>query len=211
MKDDAMKRARGIVSCFIFLSMIAVIPIESTSETPYGSVHAWFRTTDGVWENATAHPVLQRGETFEIRIQVTINTNLKVVYLKLHEYGTPVYEVIAGPTRMEQLLEQWKPSFQDHSWTYLWKMRVRPNTSWVNGYGPLEVYVQFNKNNTDESRVNFDVITAYIIDELSEQCITETNKSYSGEKPRRPMVTSTNMMMTILVIMITLFLRVKKQ
>jgi hypothetical protein len=44
-------------------------------------------------------------------------------------------------------------------------MQVRSNTTWVNGYAPLEVFVQFNKNDTDEMRISFDVITAFILDQ----------------------------------------------
>ncbi|MFA5101611.1 MAG: sarcinarray family MAST domain-containing protein [Candidatus Thermoplasmatota archaeon] len=193
-----MIRTVGIVFLISFLSLLVLTPLLSTSECPYGSVHAWFRTSDGAWEKATAHPRLKRGETFEVKIIVTISTDLNVVYLKLHEFGTPVYEVVTGPTMMEQLLEQWVSPFSEQSWIYLWKIKVRENTSWVNGYGPLEVYVQFNKNDMETSRVNFDIITAYILDEFSEECLPAADMDSSEEQPR-PRHATSNIVTVILV------------
>jgi len=155
--------------------------------------------------------MLKRGETFEVKITMTISTDLKVVYLKLHEFGTPVYEVVTGPTMMEQLLQQWIIPFSEKSWTYLWKIKVRENTSWVNGYAPLEVYVQFNKNDTDTSWVNFDIITAYILDELSEEYILEINLDSSKEQPRPPRATSNSIAVLLLGFTIAVMLRVSRK
>ena len=169
------------------LILSSTAPIHCAGECPYGSVHAWIRTSDGEWENATAHPMLTRGESFEIKIRVGIKTDLRVVYLTLHEFGTPVYEVITGPSTMEQLLEQWGPTHPDQSWIYVWKMRVRANTSWVNGYSPLEVCVQFTKNDADDSSVTFDILNAFIVDELWEHYSGETgNENFSSQRKDPP-------------------------
>jgi len=184
MKDDVMIKTISFLSLISLFFILSTAPIYPASECEYGAVHAWFRTSDDPWENATAHPLLRRGESFEIKISITIKKALQVFYLKLHEFGEPVYEVIEGPTAMEQLLEIRKPTLCNQSLTYLWKMRVRVNTSWVNGYGPLEVYVQFNRNDVNESWVNFDVMTAYIVDELwmkyLQQTQTDTGSSQQG-------------------------------
>ena len=163
-----------VVWCLIgLLFIINTIPVLTAAECNYGSVQAWFRTSDGKWENATAHPWLKRGESFEIKIVVTAKADLQVFFVKLHEFGTPVFEVVKGPTMMEQLLECWQKILLDKTFTYAWKMRVRSDTTWVNGYGPLEMFVQFNKNDTAEYRVDFDVITAFIVDELWEGYLQE--------------------------------------
>jgi len=169
------------LSCLLFI--INTIPVLTAGECSYGSVHAWFRTTSGdEWENATAHPVLKRGESFEIKIVVTANADLQVFFVKLHEFGTPVFEVVEGLTTMEQLLEYRQNILSDQTFTYVWKMRVISDTTWVNGYGPLEVFVQFNKNNTAEYRVGFDVITAHIVDELWENYPQEnTCENFSSQ------------------------------
>ncbi len=184
----SMIRNIGAIFFTGLLILLSTAPNHSAGECTYGSVHAWFRTSDGEWENATAHPLLRRGETFEIKIMVQVKTDLRVVYLTLHEFGTPVYEVIMGPSIMEQLLEHWGPTRPDQSWTHVWKMRVRANTSWVNGYSPLEIYVQFTKNDADDSSVTFDVLNAFIVDELWEQyppeASTENSSSRRKDIPR---------------------------
>ena len=172
-----------IVWCLIgLLFIINTIPVLTAVECSYGSVHAWFRTSDGEWENATAHPLLKRGESFEIKTVVTIKTVIQVFFLKLHEFGTPVFEVLEGPIAMEQLLECRQNILSNQTFTYAWKMRVRSDTTRVNGYGPLEVFAQFNKNDTTEYRVGFDVITAYIVDELWEGYLKENiSENHSSE------------------------------
>ena len=172
-----------VVWCLIgLLFIINTIPVLTAAECNYGSVYAWFRTSDSEWENATAHPLLKRGESFEIKIVVTAKTDLQVFFIKLHEFGTPVFEVVKGPTMMEQLLECRQNILSDQTFSYAWKMRVRADTTWVNGYGPLEVFVQFNKNDIAEYRVGFDVITAFIVDELWEGYIQENiSENHSSE------------------------------
>jgi sarcinarray family protein len=162
-----------VVYFIVLLFLTHMILVHTAGECNYGSVHAWFRTSDGEWENATVHPLLKRNESFEIKIVVTAKTDLQVFFLKLHEFGTPVFEVVEGPTMMEQLLECRQNILSDQTFTYVWKMRVRSDTTWVNGYGPLEVFVQFNKNDTDEYRMDFDVIIAFIVDELWENYTQE--------------------------------------
>lgn len=135
----------------------------------YGSAQAWFKSPQGSWENATAHPVLHQGETFEIQVVISTESNLSVFFLKLHEFGTPVYEVLEGPSKIEQILEHRGMMTSGERFSYVWKLQVRTDTSWVNGYAPLELYVQFNKNDEESESVHFDVLTAFITDEPMEQ------------------------------------------
>jgi sarcinarray family protein len=162
-----------VVSCIVLFFLFPLILVSTASECSFGSVHAWFRSSDGEWENATAHPLLKRGEAFEIKIVLATKTDLQVFFLELHEFGTPVYEVLFGPTAMEQLLECRQKILSNQTFSYVWEMQVRLDTTWVNGYAPLEVFTQFNKNDTAEHRISFDVITAFINDDLWEQYAQE--------------------------------------
>ena len=203
-----------IVWCLIgLLFIINTIPVLTAVECSYGSVHAWFRTSDGEWENATAHPLLKRGESFEIKTVVTIKTVIQVFFLKLHEFGTPVFEVLEGPIAMEQLLECRQNILSNQTFTYVWKMRVRSDTTWVNGYGPLEVFAQFNKNDTTEYRVGFDVITAYIVDELwegsSKENISENHSSETINGGRLPSFDVGGMFIAVFLLCIFMRLREK--
>jgi sarcinarray family protein len=168
IKGLNMMKTAVLVLCSLLFILLCIQPITTAGECTYGSVYAWYKTTDKGWMNATGHPRFTPGDFFEIKIIITIKTDLQVFYVKLHEFGTPVYEVIKGPTTMEQLLEYRQHPLINQNFTYQWKLRIRPQTSWVNGYAPLEIYAQFNTNDTDESHVCFDVITAYIIDTYQE-------------------------------------------
>jgi sarcinarray family protein len=140
-------------------------PCVSAGECCYGVVHAWFRYQDRGWENATAHPCLSRGDVFVIHVEVVATMSLQMFFVKLHEFGTPVFEVLTGSTQMEQLLECRQQITAGQRFSYQWTIRVRPETSWVSGYAPLEVFVQFNINDSAACQVDFDVVTAYILDE----------------------------------------------
>ncbi|MFH1102056.1 MAG: sarcinarray family MAST domain-containing protein [Methanobacteriota archaeon] len=213
MKEDKMIRTIGVVYFIGFLFIASIIPVHSASECNYGSVQAWFRLSDGEWENATAHPLLKRGESFEIKIVVTAKTDIQVFFIKLHEFGTPVFEVLDGPTAIEQLLEYRQNILSDQTFTYVWKMRVRSDTTWVNGYGPLEVFTQFNKNDTDEYRMDFDVITAFIVDELWENYTQEnTCENFSSQNIHSVELTGFELEgMFIAVFLLCIFMRLREQ
>ena len=208
-----MIRYLGTTFFISLLILSSTAPIHRAGECPYGSVHAWLRTSDGEWENATAHPMLKRGESFEIKIIVGIKTDLRVVYLALHEFGTPVFEVITGPSTVEQLLEQWGPIQSDQSWSYIWKMRVRANTSWVNGYSPLEVFVQFTKNDADDSSVTFDILNAFIVDELWEHYSVEMdNENFSSQQKDSLRLSDPSIIGVIIIFFLAgIYLRTRRQ
>jgi sarcinarray family protein len=202
-----------VVYFIVLLFLTHMTLVHTAGECNYGSVHAWFRTSDGEWENATVHPLLKRNESFEIKIVVTAKTDLQVFFVKLHEFGTPVFEVVEGPTMMEQLLECRQNILSDQTFTYVWKMRVRSDTTWVNGYGPLEVFTQFNKNDTDEYRMDFDVITAYIVDELWENYTQEnTCENFSSQNMHSVELTGFELEgMFIAVFLLCIFMRLREQ
>ena len=182
--EDKMGKTIGVLFLVVLFFMELAVPLVTAAECDYGSVNASVRTSDGVWRHATTHPVLKRGETFDIQVIVTTKTVLQVLFLKLHEYGTPVFEVITGPTAIDQLLESRGEISSGKTFIYTWTVYVRPDTSWVNGYAPLEVFVQFNTNDTDEHRITFDVLTAYIIDELWENYSqANTTKKFFSTHP----------------------------
>ncbi len=174
-------------SLFLFVLPFLILTATTTDagECTYGTVKAWFRGSQGEWVNATAHPLFHRGESFEIKLSITSVTALRVVYVKLHEFGTPVYEVISGPSIMEQVLEHWSLLGANQTWNLSWILRVKTNTSWVNASSPLEVFVQFTKNEDDDASVTFDIINAYVLDSLWEQYTSENNQDdpISQDKP----------------------------
>lgn len=162
------------------LLIIAMSPVYSAGQCQYGTVFAWFKASETDWENATAHPVLYRGEIFTIKIVVTPTVDVSAFYLKLHEFGTPVYQVLTGPTTIEDLLECRGNISVGQSHSYLWNIQVKNDTTWVNGYAPLEVFVQFNKNDVETAIVDFDVFTGFIRDEPWQN---ESDHDINGTNP----------------------------
>jgi len=208
-----MIRTMGVAILIGVLFVSSLVPVCIAGETAYGSVHAWFRASDGMWENATVHPLLRRGEPFDIKIVVTTKTDLKAFFLKLHEIGTPVYEVVEGPTAMEKLFENRQTMISNQFFSYLWKIRIKADTTWVNGYAPLELFVQFNKNDTDESSVNFDVINAFIIDQPWEKDRQENiTESFSSPQRHNIVVPGfTFACILIVVVFLSFILRARQQ
>lgn len=203
-----------IKKCIIFffsLLFMIFFPLVNAGECPYGSVHAYFRLPDREWINATAHPQLLRGEPFEIKVNITISCDLIGLFLKLHEFGTPVYEVLTGPSAIEEIFSCGSHEKINQTSMYIWKLRVRPNTTWTNGYGPLEIFTQFKKTDKDSCKVSFDIITAYISDELWKQNPQQNNNAlHLTEKPYEQIPGFTIAELLILVIVLILFLTRKR-
>lgn len=182
--------SRSIFMLCCFFTVLIMGMSCRAGDCSYGSAQAWFKSPQRSWENATAHPLLHRGETFEIQVVITTESNLSVFFIKLHEFGTPVYEVLEGPSKIEQILEHRGMMTSGERFSYVWQLHVRIDTSWVNGYAPLELYVQFNKNDEESESVHFDVLTAFITDEPrkqhQEESFQDTRSSATGESHPLP-------------------------
>jgi len=179
---------KKIVWIFVFFLLISTFFVDfaDAGEYSYGSMYAWFRKDDSEWLNSTVHPNLKLGEEFEIKVVITAKTDLAVIFFKLHEFGTPVFEVIDGPAEIDELLVCGRNIKTGDNFTFIWRIRVKPDTEWFNAYGPLEVFTQFNKNDEDSLTASFDVITAYVVNEYWEgyNAIDSTsNQSGRNEAP----------------------------
>ena len=165
------------------LLLILVIIISNSflltanaGECEYGELYAWFRKHDETWTNATSHPTLKLGEEFEIKANITAKKDLSAMTLQLYEFGTPVFEVLDGPSVIDEYIDCGYNLMTNDSFSYTWKLRVRPNTSWVDGFAPLEVFSQFDKDQNDNCKVSFDVIVAYVTDELWEGYVSDNDE-----------------------------------
>ena len=163
-----VKKFVWIFVFFLLLFSHFFVSVVDAGECKYGSMYAWFRRANDEWQNATAHPYLKQGEEFEVKVVITAKTDLSVIFFKLREFGTPVFEVIDGPTVVGEILECGRSVKNGDNFTYIWRVRVKPDTEWFNAYDPLEVFAQFNKNDHDDCTVSFDVLTAYVLDEYWE-------------------------------------------
>jgi sarcinarray family protein len=158
---DRMRRSAWIYATVLFMIPL-IVPVTGAGDCRYGSIHAWFQGSAGGWQNATAHPMLRPGQAFQIKITVMMTRTCRMFFLKLHEFGTPVYEVLTGPMRLEELFKHQGGIQRNESYTYTWTLRVRPATTWTQASAPLEVFAQFNDNDSESCEIDFDVINAYI-------------------------------------------------
>ncbi len=159
-----MTRCR-LFNAIVFLAVLLMVPVVSAGDCSYGSVHARFQDPKGCWMDATVHPVLKPGDVFHVQVSVICSQSCQVFFVKLHEYGTPVYEVLAGPTQMEEILEVRGTIDVQSPYLYEWTIRVRPDTSWTSASAPLEVFTQLNKDDSEDCVIDFDVIVATILPE----------------------------------------------
>lgn len=141
--------------------LLAFASCASAGSCPFGSCHAWVRIGDTSWSPSTVYPRLHPGETFEVLLMFNPSVPLTGFFCQLYEFGTPVYEVIDGPSRINTIVSYGKTS-PGINYSYLWKVRVPPDTRWVNGTAPLEVFTQFSQSDTDRKTVSFDVLYAFI-------------------------------------------------
>jgi len=184
-----MKNARMLIGISIFTLILLGCLSQSVTagECNYGSMYTWYSKDDITWENATAHPTLKLGEEFEVKTIISAKVDLASISLKLHEFGTPVFEVIDDSENIDEWID-WFDLETNDSYTYTWKLRVRPNTTWTNAYAPLEIFSQFDKDDDHNCIVSFDVIAAYIEDELWEGYTgdSDTTPENGNETPGTP-------------------------
>lgn len=202
-----MENARILIEISIFTLILlgCFFPAISAGECDYGSMHAWYSKDGVTWENATAHPTLKLGEEFEVKTIISAKVDLASISLKLHEFGTPVFEVIDDSENIDEWID-WFDLETNDSYTYTWKLRVRPNTTWTNAYAPLEIFSQFDKDDDRNCIVSFDVIAAYIEDELWEGYTgdSDTTPENGNETPGTP---GFEIMFAICAIVIVLLLK----
>lgn len=164
---------RVILVCVFILLLFPIV-----NAGKYGEVEAWFKKTDGEWQNATATPTLKIGEPFWIKINMTAEENAALAY-RLKEPGeTKAFEVIEGPSKLG---EAGHLGWKDANWsnTYQWKLKTTGN--WSYGNAPLNILVKFTiKDYGDlyDDRVRFSIVNAYISSEEWEGSETETVEDY---------------------------------
>jgi len=202
-----MKNVRKLIgiSILTLILLICYFPSATAGECDYGSMYAWYSIDGEIWENATAHPTLKLGEEFFVKATVTSKTELLVMSMRLHEFGTPVFEVIDGASEIEERLECARNLDPEDNFTYIWELRVRPNTTWTNAYAPLEVLSQFNIDSEYDCTVSFDVIAAYIEDELWEGYIgdSDTTPENGNETPGAPGFELLVIMCSIVIVLLS--------
>ena len=167
-----------ILSITIMIPVFSVISLAyETPECDYGMFDAWY-SKDGVgWQNTTVdYAELKRGEPFYIKATVSTKIDSAWVSIRLWETGVgsaekSSFEVIDGPSNTYQAFDLSEIPEKNTSFTYTWKIRVKPDTDWVGGNAPLNIRAQFDKKVNGEwhsDDISFTAVNVYILDELWE-------------------------------------------
>ena len=153
-----------------------VLPDVIAGECTYGTLKAWFSKDCIIWENATVHIAkIKHGEPFYIKAESTTKINVKAMSLELWETGeenpkSSSFELLEGPECFFHFLPIYQIPKNTIS-TYIWKFRVKQNTTWA-GTAPLNIQVNYNKNDYDDDAIYFTVVNVEIQKEIWEKKVT---------------------------------------
>jgi len=157
-----------------------------TPECDYGTFDAWY-SEDGIeWQNTTVdHAEIKRGEPFYIKATINTKIDSARTALIISETGEDSaedssFEVIDGPCDIYEILNLGIISEKNTSFTYNWKIRVKPDTDWAGGNAPLNIRVQFDKKVNDEwysDDIAFTAVNVYILNEVWEGYTEDTDTS----------------------------------
>ena len=142
-----------IIFLFIFSpSILANKPAENS----LGLCDVWFSKDSVSWENTTTFANLKLGEPFYVKIWVKAKTDLKSVSYHISCYGPPYdFELLEKPENLAdnaQLYDFdlsavcditfWDTKAFDE-YTLVWKLRVKPDSDFINGNTPLNIDFEF--------------------------------------------------------------------
>jgi len=165
---NKMRKTKNLfIFIFSLLVFMMITPKVSAGECEYGTMKAWF-SKDGInWENATVHNATSKlGESFFIKAVIRSKIDLVSIDVKIWETGEnnvddSTYELLEGPSCFFTYYDIYPVSKND-SFTYIWKFRVKPDTEWVDGNAPLNIYTQFDKTDQDNDGISFTIVNMYI-------------------------------------------------
>lgn len=209
---------RLVANFMIFLLLLSLIyyvlvGANDPVENDYGLCQCWYSKDGDTWEEATVHfAELKLGEPFYIKALLKAKQDLNVMAFKISGLGSgdPDFEVLDGPSNFSEYIDVWK-LVKNETHEYIWKLRVKPNTTWVNGNSPINMDVQFTKNG-NYVLPPFTIVNVYILDELWESNVDNSDDNSD--------ITDTNRGNTapdfeiaglLLIICLLVFLRRKKQ
>jgi len=183
-----MRTKKIIIFYLIIILFILTIyfPTANASECEYGTMKAWFSKDGSTWQNATVENVTcRRGEPFFIKTTVKPSNDLLSIDIKIWETGennaeNSTYELLEGPNCYFRFIDIY-PVLINNSYTYIWKLQVKPDTEWVNGNSPLNIYTQFDKTDKDNEGIYFTIANLFIEDNLWSNYTENSNDSNDSD------------------------------
>jgi len=187
-----------VILIILLFSLSELSVANEPAENKRGLCDAWF-SKDGInWQNTTTRTSLYLGQTFYLKVLVKAKIDLKFLRYQLTCYGPPYdFELIKQARDLPEnaiILQESigrsiiNIAFEDvkagEEYIQVWKLCVKPNSSFVNGTTPINLD-SFFFNGNDEENMLFTAVSVSIIDELWEEYQKESqiksDDNQSGE------------------------------
>jgi len=170
----------------LFLLFFSTLQNVSAGECEYGTINAGFSKDGATWQNATVNHInYSCGEPFFVKATIKPKIDLISIDIKIWETGESnkqdsTFELLEGPNCFFTYFDIY-PVNKNDVFTYFWKFRVKPDTDWVNGNAPLNLHVQFDKNDNDNKDITFTIVNMYIQDVMWEGYIENHDDQSLGQ------------------------------
>jgi MAST domain-containing protein len=159
------------IKYLIIMSIIMSTINLSTASNPYGEIYTYdvFYNDKLLPGTQVVKPILKIGESFDVKVNMTVYQEYKVSG-KLTELGEGYFEVINGPSKMDQYSSIILKPNESHvfEWT------VEPTDKWAGGSLPINFHYSIVEKGNPEPVVNSEFTVAYC---------TITSEHYRGETP----------------------------
>ena len=172
-----------LVVCSILFSGIV------SAESQYGKIDVYYN--DKLLPGTeVAKPTLQIGESFTVKIDFTVYQEYKVSG-KLMELGSGNFEIVDGPSEMDQYSSVILKPNESH----IFEWTVKPTEKWAGGSLPINFHYSIVEKGNPEPVVNnkFTIAYPYITTEYYESDTTPTtttdSESPSTDDPTTPAFT----------------------
>jgi MAST domain-containing protein len=145
-----------------------IVPNIATAASPYGKIDVYFNDKILPGEKI-AKPFLKINEPFNVKINMTVYHEYKVSG-KLTELGEGYFEVIDGPSKMNQYSSVILKANESH----IFEWAVKPTDKWAGGSIPIDFHYSIVEKGNPEPVLNSEFTIAYC---------TISNEYYKGEVP----------------------------
>jgi len=159
------------IKYLIIVSILMSTINLSTASNPYGEIYIYdvYYNDKLLPGTDVAKPILKIGEPFDIAVNMTVYQEYKVSG-KLTELGEGYFEVINGPSKMDQYSSIILKPNESH----IFEWKVIPTDKWAGGSLPINFHYSIVEKGNPEPVINSEFTVAYC---------TISNEHYESETP----------------------------
>ncbi|WP_440956488.1 sarcinarray family MAST domain-containing protein [Methanosarcina sp. Mfa9] len=159
------------IKCIIIGFLLLLLTNQASAYNPYGNIYTYNVYYNGILLPGTevAKPTLKIGEPFELKINMTVYQEYKVSG-KLTQIGDGYFEVVDGPSKMDQYSSTILKANESH----IFEWTVKPTAEWAGGSIPINFHYSIVEKGNPEPVVNSEFTVAYC---------TISTEYYEGKTP----------------------------